>query len=286
MIFHQTNLSKSMMKLVSSLIIILTLLLCVGISSEMTGSMMNSTQPGKLLAFLWGIGMISLLALILYRLGQALERNIHAKRNFVYNKEGNPNTIKGILKDITQRKQAEEDLKESHERYKRQVELSPDSIIILSEGIIVFANNATLKLLGAKSLDEITGKSALDFVHPDYKDLAVQRIQRIYDDEEKVALIDEKFIKLNGEVIDVEVTAILINYFGNQSIQIVVHDITERKRNEDMLVKLKKAVETSGEAIFITDRDGIFRYINPAFTVLYGYTLDEIIGKLTPQSIA
>jgi len=284
-IFHRTNSSHLMKKLVLSVVILLISLLCVGISSAMTGTMMNSAQPVKLLYFLWGIGMISMVAIVLYGLSRAIEKNIHARRNFVYNKGGNPNKINEILKDITLHKQAEEALKDSHERYKSQIELSSDSIIVQSGEKIVFANNATLKLMGAKSLDELTGKSALDFVHPDYKDIAVQRIQRIYDNEEKITLTDEKFIKLNGDVIDVEVTAILINYFGELSIQMIVRDITERKQNKDMLVKLKKAVETSGKAIFITDQNGIFKYVNPAFNDLYGYTLDEIIGRLTPQAI-
>ena len=48
-------------------------------------------------------------------------------------------------------------------------------------------------------------------------------------------------------------------------------------------IKLKKAVDTSGEVIFITDRDGIFTYVNPEFTNVYGFTPEEIIGKKTPR---
>jgi len=60
-------------------------------------------------------------------------------------------------------------------------------------------------------------------------------------------------------------------------------DITERKESEELLVKMKKAITTSGEVIFLTDQEGIFTYINPAFTSLYGFTSDEIIGKNTPD---
>ena len=60
-------------------------------------------------------------------------------------------------------------------------------------------------------------------------------------------------------------------------------DITERERARDELVKLRKAVESAGEAIFLTDRDGIIAYTNPEFTRLYGYGAEEVIGKTTPR---
>ncbi|MFA6598113.1 MAG: PAS domain S-box protein [Ignavibacteriaceae bacterium] len=57
----------------------------------------------------------------------------------------------------------------------------------------------------------------------------------------------------------------------------------ERKRAEEALLKLKKAVDNSGEIIFLTDNEGIFTFINPAFTSIYGFTSDEIVGKVTPR---
>jgi PAS domain S-box-containing protein len=55
------------------------------------------------------------------------------------------------------------------------------------------------------------------------------------------------------------------------------------KKTEDELLKLHSAVESSGEAIFITDLQGIITYVNPAFTNLYGYSSEEVIGKVTPR---
>jgi len=77
----------------------------------------------------------------------------------------------------------------------------------------------------------------------------------------KTYLTDGKFLKIGG----------------------MLQEITERKLAEEVLVKMKKAIYTSGEAIFLTDREGVFTYINPAFTSLYGFTFFEIVGKSTPN---
>jgi PAS domain S-box-containing protein len=63
----------------------------------------------------------------------------------------------------------------------------------------------------------------------------------------------------------------------------MLRDITSRKQVEYSLRKLKKAVDTSTEAIFLTDSQGIFTYINPGFTALYGFTAEEVVGKVTPR---
>lgn len=59
--------------------------------------------------------------------------------------------------------------------------------------------------------------------------------------------------------------------------------ITELKIAHEEILKLHRAVESSGEVIFITDRDGLITYINAEFTNLYGYTAWEVIGKTTPR---
>ena len=62
-----------------------------------------------------------------------------------------------------------------------------------------------------------------------------------------------------------------------------VQDITERKRAEAEIGKLHRAVESSGEVIFLTDRDGIFTYVNPMFAKVYGFAAAEVVGQATPR---
>lgn len=146
---------------------------------------------------------------------------------------GNPTVVRTVVRDITERKEAEERLRESEERYRRLVELSPEAIIVHIEGELVYLNAAGMKLLGAASSDQVIGKPILDFVHPDYLETVKSRIQQVREEGTQTELIEEKFVRLDGQIIDVEVAGVPISYAGKPAIQIVVREITERKRMEE-----------------------------------------------------
>jgi PAS domain S-box-containing protein len=61
------------------------------------------------------------------------------------------------------------------------------------------------------------------------------------------------------------------------------HDITERKEAEKGLLKLNMAIKNSGEVIFMTDKEGTITFMNNEFTKIYGFTADEVVGKVTPR---
>ena len=75
---------------------------------------------------------------------------------------------------------------------------------------------------------------------------------------------------------------------GNIKLKMASVNNTECKKEENIraeeeLVRLRKAIETSSEVIFLTDRDGIFTFVNPEFVRVYGYNPNELIGKATPR---
>ena len=160
----------------------------------------------------------------------------------------------GVSLDVTERKLSEEALRESKERYRRLVDLSPDAIIVQSDGRIVYINQAALKLLGAGTAEQIIGRRFIEFVHPDSQANVNKRHRKMMEEGKDVPLVEEKFVRIDGEVIDVEVAAIPFVYHEKPAVQAVVRDITERKRSEIALRKSEERyrafVEQSSEAIW------------------------------------
>lgn len=145
---------------------------------------------------------------------------------------GKPLYAIAVIEDISDRKQAENALRESEERYRRLVEFSPEPMAVHIAGKLVYLNPACARMLGAQNPDELIGQPVLTFVHPDYHEAVVQRIHETQEAMHEVPLIHEKFIRLDGEIIDVEVVAIPIVYHGQHGTQVIMRDITERVRAE------------------------------------------------------
>ena len=135
---------------------------------------------------------------------------------------------------------AEQALRESEERYRRLVELSPDGIAVHSAGKLVFANEQALRLFGYDSLGEILGRPALEFVHPDFRDVAAERMRRVILSGEKLPPVEERFLRADGSWLDVEVTTTPYVFEGKPAGQVVVRDISERKRMESQLLQAQK----------------------------------------------
>jgi two-component system, cell cycle sensor histidine kinase and response regulator CckA len=177
----------------------------------------------------------------------------------------------------------EDALRESEDRYRRLVEFSPDAIAVHIGGKFVYVNHAGVEMMGANSMNELVGKSILDIVHPDYKDLVKARAFPSDEQQREQPFIDEKFIRMNGTTIDVEVATTPIVYEGKPATLVVARDLEDRHREQEELIRLREAVETSGEIVFTTNEEGMITFVNPEFTRIYGYEAGEVVGKATPR---
>ncbi len=189
-----------------------------------------------------------------------------------------------IIFDISDRKKDEEKLKESEEKYRRMVDLLPDAVILHSGGKIVFANTATYRLMGATSIEQILGKSALDFVHPNDRMQTFERIKKIYETGEPSGFVEEKFVTFDNEVLDAEVIGIPVNYMGKPAVQTILRNITERKKTEHILKsrenQLIEIFNNLQDAFFQADLSGRLIFVSPSTPRMYGYdSAEELIGQ-------
>lgn len=184
-----------------------------------------------------------------------------------------------IIRDITQRKLAESAMLESEERYRILVEESPDAIVVHSAGKIVYVNSASLELMKVGPSDQILGLDLIDFVHPDSRREVMSRITEMSRTMKPAALLDEKFIRFDGTVVNVEVVSAPITFLGRPSFQVIFRDITQRKQTEEQLRLQSAAINNTPNGVVVTDNRGTIVWHNPAFEKLTGYPSLEAIGR-------
>lgn len=196
-----------------------------------------------------------------------------------------PTLLLSILRDTTERKQAEDALRESESRYRTLVNISPDAITLtdLNENIIL-VNQRTVELHGYDTVEEMVGLNAFSLIAPEDRELATANARRTFE-VGSVRDVQYTLLKKDGTTFPAELGAsTIVDARGKpQAFIAITRNITERKRAEEALVKLSQAIDASGEAIFLTDREGIFTFVNPGFTSLYGYAAAEVVGKTTPR---
>lgn len=142
-------------------------------------------------------------------------------------------------KDISRRKAMEQALVESEELHRRLVELSPDGVFIHTGGKFVFMNPAAARLLGGDRPEELYGLTALDFVHPDYRDMVRKRIENAWARGENPP-VEELLVRPDGSSVPVEMVSVHFQYRGADSVLAIARDISERKRMQDEIVKGQK----------------------------------------------
>ncbi|MDQ2657847.1 MAG: PAS domain-containing sensor histidine kinase [Bacteroidota bacterium] len=157
----------------------------------------------------------------------------------------------------------------------------PIGVVIHREGNILYANTHAHGVVGAKA-GQLVGMNALNFVHPDYSSGIGDRIRRVIAGK-PVPMVEEKFVCLDGRVIDVETMALPFSYNGNAAVQVIFRDVTEKKqteakvrRNEKLFAQLFQNVPM---AVVMLDENGKVAQINHGFEQMFGYEKGELRGK-------
>ena len=159
------------------------------------------------------------------------------------------------------------------DRYRRLVELSPDGILISQDNRLVFVNPAALRLFGASAPEQVIGRSPFDVFHPDSHALIRERIGRMMAGE-SVPPAEEKIVRLDGGVTDVEVNSTRLDESPGEVIQVIVRDISERKR----AVALLRQNEERLTLAFAGAQEGVWDWNLETGAVVYSPRWKEMLG--------
>jgi PAS domain S-box-containing protein len=166
-----------------------------------------------------------------------------------------------------------------HDLWRRLVECSPDGIFIGRDTTIVFLNPAAVRLFGASSPEQVLGKSVFEVFHPESHALIRERIGRLLAGQ-AVPPAEERIVRLDGAVTDVDVSSALFEDDDGRAIQVVVRDITERKQTEAALrqseERLTLAFAGAQEGVWDWNLDTGAVVYSPRWKQMLGYSDEEI----------
>ena len=203
---------------------------------------------------------------------------VEIRSNHTLNADGSV-VRRGIIQDITERK---ETTKESELRYQALVERLPIGVAIYRRGKLLFANTQAHLILGADKSQNLIGTDVLNFVEPEHHQRIIRRMKEVAEGLPG-AMVEQKYIRLDGTLVDVETMAFPYNYRGDACVQIIFRDVTERKqteahirKNEALLAQLFINVPM---AVVLLNEFGKVEQVNKGFEEMFGYTLAELRGR-------
>jgi len=192
--------------------------------------------------------------------------------------------IVGISRDITERKQAEQALRESEEKYRELFDTCPDGIAITTlEGEFLDANQSYLDMLGY-TLEQLNGMTLRELTPAKWHEAEAESIQSLIPTK-GFGTFEKEYIRRDGTVFPVSVTGwIITDAKGNpEKLGAFVKDITERKRAQEALQeseeKYRNLVENSGDVIYALDENAMVTYVSPNIESITGYAPTEVLGK-------
>ncbi|MDO9053585.1 MAG: EAL domain-containing protein [Gallionella sp.] len=180
-------------------------------------------------------------------------------------------------KTESQRNEIAAALSQSEARYRSLVEAAPFPVVIsrLTDGVLLYGNHRAELMFGI-SREQGTGTLAVKFyVDPHERARIIAKVleQQIISDEEI------RLYKAGGEIIWVLLSACIMEFDGQPALLSSLVEITERKHNEDKLHEAAAVMKSTHEGVMITDLTPSIVAVNPAFSTITGYSMEEMTGK-------
>ncbi|MEJ7860261.1 MAG: PAS domain S-box protein [Pyrinomonadaceae bacterium] len=196
---------------------------------------------------------------------------------------GEPISVQGIARDITERKRSQERLREREEWMRAIFNASRDGIIIENEAIITDVNQSFIQLMGYTESEELIGKNVSELLPPDEAQRMAEYGLRRLRGEDAPLLYEYKVKRKDGTLIDVEGAVSTLDIGGKKYIMTAQRDITKRKQIEQALEQsardYRTVFEQAHDAIIVfTPEQEIVLDVNKRACDLYGFNCSEFIG--------
>jgi diguanylate cyclase (GGDEF)-like protein/PAS domain S-box-containing protein len=224
-----------------------------------------------------------------FELEQPLDTAGHAARYVQFRArvlgEGKRRALIGIATDITERHESRQALTDLAERYRLLVDLSPDAIGVHQQGIVVYANPATLRILGAEPGTDLVGRPITDLVHPDSIPEMQRRLSALSGPGEASEPAEAVMMRFDDTTIVVESVSVRTMWEGRPAIQVILRDITAQKAAEAAEDARRRAeqyfttvVASLAEGVIVIGTSGLVEAVNPAAQRIFNIDEADAIG--------
>jgi PAS domain S-box-containing protein len=213
------------------------------------------------------------------RINDKQTRWVHGRGDVKFDDSGNVTDMIGTIHDITEHKNAGQKIEESEKRFRQIVETAQEGIWMIDvNNQTIFVNKKMCEIMEYTE-EEMMGRTNLSFKDAEEQKIALQQIKRIKKGIKET--YESKFITKSGRHIYTQVSTNPIlgedgYYIGALA---MMTDITEKKLADDELKKLSMVAKETINGVVIRDKDQNIVWVNNAFTKMFGYELDEVIGK-------
>jgi two-component system, cell cycle sensor histidine kinase and response regulator CckA len=192
----------------------------------------------------------------------------------LHDRDGRVIGVLGTYDDITALKRANEVLRESDQRFRSLLDNAPDAVYVQTNQRIVYANQATLRLLRAERPEQLLGQPVLDFVAPEWRKVVQERMQQVNLKGDPLPALEEEYLCVDKSRVVVEVTAVPAVFQGDQGALVFVRDVTERKRTAETIAYerqlLRTLVDLMPYGVYVKDLNSCFLMANETLAKRFG----------------